>query len=174
MYDPYSVLGVPRSASDDDVKQAFRSLAKRFHPDTAEGAADKGRRFKDLSIAYEILGDPAKRRSYDRGEIDAHGNPRPGYTPRPEREPEPEHAAQADTATKAKNGNGSAEGGGSNAFRSAFERAFGAGSSETKNKSRVEDLFSEFFGERSSGRKKPAPGKGLDSHYDLSVTFEEA
>jgi len=176
MYDPYSVLGVQRSATEDDVKQAFRSLAKRFHPDTAEGAADKGRRFKDLSIAYEILGDPAKRRSYDRGEIDAHGNPRAGYTPRPEREPQPEAAAHAETTTKtAKNGAYANGEGASSAFRSAFERAFGGGSaSEAKGKSRVEDLFSEFFGERSSGRKRPSPGKGLDSHYDLAVTFEEA
>ncbi len=172
MYDPYSVLGVPRSATEDDVKQAFRSLAKRFHPDTPEGAADKGRRFKDLSIAYEILGDANKRRSYDRGEIDAHGNPRAGYAPRAEREPE---AAHAETTTKsAKNGahvNGEST---SSAFRSAFERAFGGGTANDAKKSRVEDLFSEFFGERSSGRKRPAPGKGLDSHYDLAVTFEEA
>lgn len=173
MYDPYSVLGVPRSASEDDVKQAFRSLAKRFHPDTPEGAADKGRRFQDLSIAYEILGDPSKRRSYDRGEIDAHGNPRPGYTPRPERE-EREEAAHAETTTKAGK-NGANGDGNSSAFRSAFERAFGGSpSSEPKGKSRVEDLFSEFFGERTTARKRPSPGKGLDSHYDLAVTFEEA
>jgi DnaJ-class molecular chaperone len=169
MYDPYSVLGIPRSATEDDVKTAFRALAKRFHPDTPEGAADKGRRFKDLSVAYEILGDANKRRSYDRGEIDAHGNPRAGYTPRPEREPEP---AAAETMAKgAKNGHLNGEST-SSAFRSAFERAFGSGSSEKK--SRVEDLFSEFFGDRSAGRKKPSPGKGLDSHYDLAVTFEEA
>lgn len=200
MYDPYSVLGLSRSASDDDVKQAFRSLAKRFHPDTTEGAADKGQRFKDLSIAYEILGDPGKRKSYDRGEIDAHGNPRAGYTPRPERERESEdiYAETAPRTAKANghahtngthtnghsnghtNGthsNGTQTGGESNgsSFRSAFERAFGGTSSEPKQKSRVEDLFSEFFGERSSGgRKRPSPGKGLDTHYDLSVTFEEA
>ena len=90
MYDPYSVLGLPRTAGEDEVKQAFRTLAKRFHPDTPEGASDKGRRFKDLSIAYEILGDAKKRRAYDRGEIDAHGNPRPGYVPRPEPEAEAE------------------------------------------------------------------------------------
>ena len=88
MYDPYSVLGLPRTAGEDEVKHAFRTLAKRFHPDTPEGASDKGRRFKDLSIAYEILGDAKKRRAYDRGEIDAHGNPRPGYVQRPDPEPE--------------------------------------------------------------------------------------
>lgn len=189
MYDPYSVLGVQRSASEDDIKSAFRSLAKRFHPDTSEGAADKGRRFKDLSIAYQILGDATKRRSYDRGEIDAHGNPRHGYRPRPEPEAEPERA-HTETTTKTKNGangthvngtngvhtNGTQTNGegASSAFRSAFERAFGSGSSSEAKKSRVEDLFSEFFGDRSAGRKKPAPNKGLDSHYDLSITFEEA
>ena len=181
MYDPYSVLGVPRSATEDDIKVAFRALAKRFHPDTSEGAADKGKRFKDLSIAYQILGDTSKRKSYDRGEIDAHGNPRHGYVPRPE--PEEEHA-HAETATKnGKNGahvNGNGNGahmngeGVSSPFRSAFERAFGMGSAAEAKKSRVEDLFSEFFGDRSTGRKKPAPGKGLDSHYDLLITFEES
>jgi len=191
MYDPYSVLGVQRSASEDDIKSAFRSLAKRFHPDTSEGASDKGKRFRDLSIAYQVIGDPSKRKAYDRGEIDAHGNPRHGYVPRrePEEEPQKEHA---ETATKAKNGtngahvNGHANGtqtngaqtngdGTSSAFRNAFERAFGSGSASEPKKSRVEDLFSEFFGERSGGaRKKPTPGKGLDSHYDLSITFEEA
>jgi DnaJ-class molecular chaperone len=197
MYDPYSVLGVQRSASEDDIKSAFRSLAKRFHPDTSEGASDKGKRFRDLSIAYQVIGDPSKRKAYDRGEIDAHGNPRHGYVPRPEpKEAEPEREP-AETATKTKNGsngahvNGQANGthtngtaanstqtngeGTSSAFRSAFERAFGSGSASEAKKSRVEDLFSEFFGERSAGgRKKPTPGKGLDSHYDLSITFEEA
>ena len=82
------------AASDEEIKQAFRTLAKRYHPDTSEGAADKGKRFKDLSSAYEILGDPIKRRAYDRGEIDGYGNPRAGYTPRAEREPERERARE--------------------------------------------------------------------------------
>lgn len=177
MYDPYSVLGVPRSATDDDIRKAFRALAKRFHPDTAEGASDKGRRFKDLSIAYEILSDAKKRRSYDRGEIDAHGNPRPGYTPPPEPEVEFELAAEhMDGSAKKANGANGAHVNGestSSGFRGAFERAFGVGAANER-KSRVEDLFSEFFGERSSERKKPSPGRGLDSHYDLAITFEEA
>jgi|CXWL01.1.fsa_nt_gi DnaJ-class molecular chaperone len=175
MYDPYSVLGVPRSANDDEIKQAFRSLAKRFHPDTPEGSADNGRRFTDLSIAYEIIGNQAKRRSYDRGEIDAHGNPRAGYTPRPEPAASEEEFEVGDVATaerppEAKNGHANGE---AHGFRGAFERAFGVGPA-TEKKSRVEDLFAEFFGERSAGRKRPAPGKGLDTHYDLHITFEEA
>jgi DnaJ-class molecular chaperone len=169
MYDPYSVLGVPRSANDDDIKQAFRALAKRFHPDTTEGSADKGRRFQDLSIAYEILGDHKKRRLYDRGAIDAHGNPRPGYTPVPEAQEE--EFGETETITRPEKPKTNGEG--SNGFRGAFERAFGLGPA-AERKSRVEDLFSEFFGERTGNRTRPAPGKGLDTHYDLSVTFEEA
>ena len=92
MYELYSLFGVPRSATDDEIKQAFRNLAKRFHPDTSEGASDKGKRFKDLSSAYEILGDPIKRRAYDRGEIDGYGNQRAGYSPRAERESERERS----------------------------------------------------------------------------------
>jgi len=191
MYDPYSVLGLPRTAGEDEVKQAFRSLAKRFHPDTPEGASDKGRRFKDLSIAYEILGDAKKRRMYDRGEIDAAGNPRYGYVQRPEEEAEVDAepvfdlggATVAEEPPKAKNGNGQANASGngqadntSSAFRNAFERAFGAspGAPPPKNNSRVEDLFSEFFGERNGSAKRAEPGKGVDNHFELQITFEEA
>lgn len=194
MYELYSLFGVPRTATDEEIKQAFRTLAKRFHPDTSEGAADKGRRFKDLSSAYEILGDPIKRRAYDRGEIDGHGNPRAGYAPRPEREPERERAKETrseekETAGASRDSTRSA-GGASAAFRSAFEKAFGNGANggapngngshgangngDARKHSRVEDLFSEFFGDRSTGKKRPAHGKGLDTSYDLSVTFEEA
>jgi DnaJ-class molecular chaperone len=183
MYDPYSVLGLPRNAGEDEVKQAFRTLAKRFHPDTPEGASDKGRRFKDLSIAYEILGDAKKRKAYDRGEIDAHGNPRPGYTPRPEPEPEAEPVFDLGGAafeeppmrpqaqSQAHHGEAA-----STAFRSAFERAFGAGKggASQRNDNRVEDLFSEFFGDRNGPQARPAPGKGVDSHFELQITFEEA
>jgi DnaJ-class molecular chaperone len=169
MYDPYSVLGVSRSANDDQIKQAFRALAKRFHPDTPEGSADSGRRFTDLSIAYEILGNQSKRRSYDRGEIDAHGNPRAGYTPRPAAaEAEDLDLGDVTTAERPEPKNGHANG-----FGAAFEKAFGVGPVAEK-KSRVEELFGEFFGDRTSGRKRPAPGKGLDTHYDLHITFEEA
>src|SRR5882757_9195954 len=102
MYELYSLFGVSRSVTDDEIKQAFRSLAKRYHPDTSEGASDKGRRFKDLSSAYEILGDPIKRRAYDRGEIDGYGNPRAGYAPRPERAPERERERAKETRTEEK------------------------------------------------------------------------
>jgi DnaJ-class molecular chaperone len=71
--DPYAILGVPKSASDEDIRRAFRKLAKELHPDVTRGTDE---RFKKVSSAYEILGDPEKRRAFDRGEIDARGEPR--------------------------------------------------------------------------------------------------
>ena len=76
MRDPYTVLGVSKSASEEDVKKAFRKQAKILHPDrntTDPKAKDK---FSELNSAYEILGDPAKRKQFDAGEIDADGKPR--------------------------------------------------------------------------------------------------
>jgi len=78
MPDPYDLLGVGRSASADDIKQAYRKLAKQLHPDLNPGDAAVERRFKDVSAAYDLLSDPKKRARYDRGEIDANGTERPG------------------------------------------------------------------------------------------------
>ncbi|MCY3718481.1 MAG: J domain-containing protein [Anaerolineaceae bacterium] len=64
--DPYKVLGVSRNASDDDIKKAFRRLAKRWHPDANPDKAEAEARFKEISVAYEILEDPEKRKLYDR------------------------------------------------------------------------------------------------------------
>lgn len=75
--DPYATLGVTRNASDEDIRRAFRKLAKELHPDISKGNEE---RFKKVSSAYEILGDAEKRRAYDRGEIDGRGDPRhPGF-----------------------------------------------------------------------------------------------
>ncbi len=81
--DPYAVLGVTRGATPDDIRQAYRKLAKELHPDARPGDLDSEERFKAVSAAFHLLSDPAKRRRFDRGEIDGDGNNRrPGARPR--------------------------------------------------------------------------------------------
>jgi DnaJ-class molecular chaperone len=76
MRDLYSVLGVARDASDEEVKRAYRRLAKRLHPDVNPGKHGVEQQFKEATAAYELLSDPEKRKRYDRGEIDAEGRER--------------------------------------------------------------------------------------------------
>ncbi len=71
--DPYAELGVPRSASQDEIRKAFRKLAKQYHPDANPGDKSAEERFKRVSGAFDIVGDEDKRRKFDRGEIDADG-----------------------------------------------------------------------------------------------------
>ena len=73
MKDPYDVLDVSRTASQDDIRKAYRALAKRYHPDLNPGSDEAADRFKEISAAYELLSDADKRARFDRGEIDASG-----------------------------------------------------------------------------------------------------
>lgn len=72
--DPYLELGVARSASADEIRKAFRKLAKQFHPDANPGDKAAEERFKRVSGAFDIVGDPDKRKKFDAGQIDADGN----------------------------------------------------------------------------------------------------
>lgn len=74
--DPYQVLGLARTAGAEEVKQAYRRLAKQYHPDLNPGRADIEQKFKEVSAAYNLLSDAERRARYDRGEIDANGNER--------------------------------------------------------------------------------------------------
>jgi DnaJ-class molecular chaperone len=77
--DPYKVLGLDKGASDDEIRRAFRKRAKELHPDLNPDDQSAAERFKKVSAAYEIIGDAEKRAKYDRGEIDASGEPRRGF-----------------------------------------------------------------------------------------------
>jgi DnaJ-class molecular chaperone len=142
--DPYVVLGVPRTASEDDVRRAYRKLAKELHPDLNPSdpkAAEE--RFKKVSAAYEIIGDQEKRKQYDRGEIDASGEARRGF-----------HRTYA--------------GGGPFAGRSAGQRPgedFSFGDI-------FSDLFGSMRGRGEEG--SPFGVRGRDVRYSLDVDFLEA
>ena len=73
--DPYSTLGVSRTASEKDIKSAYRKLAKELHPDTNKDNPKAAERFSEVTAAYDLLSDKDKRAKFDRGEIDADGNP---------------------------------------------------------------------------------------------------
>ena len=79
--DPYTELGVSRSASPDEIRKAFRKLAKMLHPDRNPGDKAAEDRFKRVSAAFDILGDPEKKAKFDRGEMDADGQAARGYHP---------------------------------------------------------------------------------------------
>src|SRR3954447_19844397 len=76
MRDPYEVLGVQRGASAAAIKSAYRKLAKKHHPDANKNDPKAAARFSEVNAANEIVGDEAKRKQFDRGEIDAEGKPR--------------------------------------------------------------------------------------------------
>ena len=83
---PYEVLGVKSDAGPDDIRKAYRKLAKQLHPDLNPGKPEAEARFKTVSAAYDLLSDADKRARYDRGEIDETGNERPQYSYRPHAE----------------------------------------------------------------------------------------
>ncbi|RYI05461.1 MAG: J domain-containing protein [Acetobacteraceae bacterium] len=82
MRDPYTVLGVPRSATEKDIKSAYRKLAKKYHPDQNPDDPSSHGKFAEATNAYDLLNDSGKRAQFDRGEIDGDGNPKfAGFNP---------------------------------------------------------------------------------------------
>src|ERR1700735_3847837 len=85
---PYEVLGVKTDAGPDEIRKAYRKLAKELHPDLNPGKPEAEARFKTVTAAYDLLSDADKRARYDRGEIDESGAERPHSSYRPHAEGE--------------------------------------------------------------------------------------
>lgn len=151
MRDLYEILGVTRSASDAEIKKAYRKLAKELHPDANPGDSKVEERFKEVSAAYHILGDPKQRKLYDSGAIGPDGQQRQQHRY--------EYA-----------------GGGTRQGAGGFEGfSFGGGGFD------AEDLFSDLFGQmrgRSQARGGMGGGRtahrGADRTYKISVSFIDA
>ena len=150
--DYYAILGVPRNASEEDIKKAFRKLARQYHPDVAKDKKSAEEKFKDINEAYEVLGDPANRQKYDRLGMDwdktaAAAGPGPGYGFGAESNGEPNVEFHFD-------GTG---------FSDFFEELFG-------RRSRYGTSFRP-GGAQTGARETSA--RGFDIEGDILVTLEE-
>jgi DnaJ-class molecular chaperone len=164
MRDPYEVLGVTKKASEAEIKKAFRALAKKHHPDKHANDPKAVKRFQEISAAYEIIGDKDKRGQFDRGEIDAAGQPKgfgQGFNP---------GAGGFEQGFGGFRPRGGAAGG---AGPQGFEFEYGGGAEGF----RAEDIFADILGGLgggAKGRRTAQPRKGADVQLQTNVTLEEA
>jgi len=153
--DPYDVLGVSKKASDAEIKKAFRQLAKKHHPDKHADDPAAVKRFQEINNAYELLGDKEKRAQYDRGEIDANGQPKgfgAGFNP---------------------GAGGFRQGGFRQGPGGAREFRFDFGNGDVH----MEDILGDIFGSMGGGqrgRARAQPQRGQDVQLQTTVSFQEA
>ncbi len=164
MADPYATLGVSRTASEKDIKSAYRKLAKELHPDTNRDNPAAADRFGKVTQAYDLLSDKDRRAQFDRGEIDGDGNPTHPFG----------------GGGFGGGGFGGGAGGGyrsqQGGFRAEDFQGFGGGEAD------LGDIFEGLFGGGARGgggspfgrRSPPPPQKGADINYRLRVPFTDA
>jgi curved DNA-binding protein len=154
--DYYAILGVPRTASDADIKKAFRKLAREYHPDVAKDKKRAEEKFKEVNEAYEVLGDATKRKRYD--ELGANWKSGAEFRAPPGWE----------------NFTGQRRSGGGGMGKADYEFQFGG--------TGFSDFFEQLFGARRAGGAGGAAGfadedqaeRGRDIEGDIMVTLEEA
>jgi DnaJ-class molecular chaperone len=169
MRDPYQVLGVSKSASEAEIKSAFRKLAKKLHPDANKHDPKAATRFSELNAAYEIVGDDKKRKAFDNGEIDAEGKPRfqgfEGFGAQPGGGAGP-GGAHFESFSFGPDGfqRRGAAGGGAGGFEDLLRGMFG-GAARGSRSFNARDFEPEEFG---------APAGGRDLHATLTIALPEA
>lgn len=146
MDDPYRVLNVARDADQATVKKAYRKLAKEYHPDHNAGNETAEKRFKEISAAYDILGDADKRARFDRGEIDAEGHERAPFGP-------------------GGFGGGNGGFGGFGGYRSSRQQSGSFAEAD------VESVLNELFGGRFGGK---GGRPGVDVRATLAIDLQDA
>src|SRR5215813_9482136 len=155
MKDPYSVLGVSKTATAEEIKKAYRKLAKKLHPDVNPGDKKAEERFKEVSGAFEILGDPKKRALFDEfGEIST----RPGFDEQKAREIQRQARA----------------GGFGGDIRDFEGFSGGGGFDPSELGSMFEDLFTRRQGGARARRQAPEPATGDDAEASIEVDLRDA
>ncbi|MFO7971149.1 MAG: DnaJ domain-containing protein, partial [Desulfobacterales bacterium] len=154
--DYYKILGVPKDASQEEIKKAYRKLAVKNHPDKTQGDKKAEERFKEIGEAYEVLRDPEKRKKYD--QLGANWK-------------QYEHAGTGDYGFS--RGSGS-PGGGTFSFEGNIDDLFGGGASGGG----FSDFFNAFFGNmgdaQSGFRSRQQPSKGRDLKTEMEISLYEA
>lgn len=169
MSDPYATLGVNRSATEQEIKSAYRKLAKEFHPDRNKDNPKAAEKFSQATKAYDLLSDKDKRAQFDRGEIDGDGNPANPFA----------GMGAGGGRGFGRNYGGARPGGPAGGFRDSEFQGFGTDDLD------LGDLFEGLFGGRArqpdppprrgfGGRPSPPPRRGADIQYRLAVPFVDA
>ncbi len=163
-HDYYETLGVPRQAAAEDIRKAYRKLARKYHPDLNPGDKSSEERFKNVQEAYDILSDPKKRQMYDQfGFYSENGYPGAGAGPGAGQGPPPGMDFSGFDFSEFVSGAGGGAGAG--------PAGRGAGR-QTETGGGFRDIFSQFFGGR--GGQPPEAEKGTDLEYVMDIDFWQA
>ncbi len=156
----YDVLGVGKTASEAEIKSAYRKLARKYHPDLNKDDKTAADKFKEVSNAYDIIGNAEKRKKYDNNEIDEEGKPT-GF---------------GAGFGGAGSGFNSYQSYGGNPFNGFSNRGFNGGTQGGFDFSSIfgDDIFSQFGGAQGSFRQRTAPQRGQDVSYNMRVDFLDA